>query len=129
MTDWNCYFKSFFALLLLKNPKNQNFRKNEKISGDNIIFDMCTKNHNHIMYGSWYRVGQIEFFVILDHFLLLYPSNDPKTQNFYKIYKMPGDIILLHMCTINEDHMMYSSWDTECNRQYFLSFWTILLPT
>ena len=25
--------------------------------------------------------------------------------------KIPGDIILLHMCTTNYDHMMCSSWD------------------
>ena len=29
----------------------------------------------------------------------------------------PGNIIILHMCTINEDHMMYGSWDMECDRQ------------
>ena len=25
--------------------------------------------------------------------------------------KAPGDIIILHMCTKNDDHMMYGSWD------------------
>ena len=25
--------------------------------------------------------------------------------------KTPGDIIVLHMCTKNNDHMMYSCWD------------------
>ena len=25
--------------------------------------------------------------------------------------KMPGDIIIFHMCTKNNDHMMYSSWN------------------
>ena len=29
------------------------------------------------------------------------------------------------MCTINEDHMMYSSWDIRHNEQSFLSFWVI----
>ena len=33
--------------------------------------------------------------------------------------------MLLHMCTINEDHMMYDSWDI---RQSFLSFWAIFCP-
>ena len=27
----------------------------EKAAGDNIILYMCTKNHNHMMYGSWDR--------------------------------------------------------------------------
>ena len=36
--------------------------------------------------------------------------------------KTPGEITVLHMCTINENHMMYGSWDMECNGQNFLSF-------
>ena len=31
-----------------------------------------------------------------------------------------GDIIILRNCTINEDHMMYSSWDMEYDMQNFL---------
>ena len=33
-----------------------------------------------------------------------------------KKWKTPGDVILLHMCTINED-LMYGSWDIRCNGQ------------
>ena len=40
---------------------------------------------------------------------------------------MSGDIFL-HMCTINENHVMYSSWNMERNRQNFFSFWTIFCP-
>ena len=44
--------------------------------------------------------------------------------------KFAGDNIILHMCTKNHNHMMYSSWDTEWDRQNFLSFWAFfaLLP-
>ena len=42
--------------------------------------------------------------------------------------KTPGDIIILHICTINDNHMMYGSWDMECNRQNFLSCVTIFCP-
>ena len=81
------------------------------------------------MYGSWdIQVWQTEFFVILDHFLHFYPSIDPENQNFKKIKKTPGDIIILHRCAIYEDHMMYSYWDMEHNRQNVLSFWTIFYP-
>ena len=38
-----------------------------------------------------------------------------------------GDIIL-HMFTKNHNHMMYSSWDVECDRQKFLSLWTAFCP-
>ena len=42
--------------------------------------------------------------------------------------KTPRDIIILHMCTINENHMIYGSKDLECDGQKFLSFWTIFCP-
>ena len=45
-----------------------------------------------------------------------------------KYKKNPGDIILLHMCTIDEDHMMHGSWDIRHNRQNFLLFWVIFCP-
>ena len=48
-------------------------------------------------------------FVILDHFLTFYTSNNTENQNFEKMKKTPGDIIILHMCTKNYDHMLDSS--------------------
>ena len=33
----------------------------------------------------------------------------------------PGDIISLHMCTINDDHMMYGFRDMECHGQIFFA--------
>ena len=42
--------------------------------------------------------------------------------------KVLRDIINLHMCTINDNHMMYGSWDMEHDRQNFLSFWTVFCP-
>ena len=38
--------------------------------------------------------------------------------------KIAGDITL-HKCTKNHNHMRYSSWDTEWDKQNFLSFWGI----
>ena len=43
-----------------------------------------------------------------------------------KLKKTSRDITILHICTINDNHMMYFSWDMERNRQNFLSFWTII---
>ena len=45
-----------------------------------------------------------------------------------KLTKTPGDIIILNISTINGSHMMYSSWDMECNGRNFLWFWTIFCP-
>ena len=78
-----------------------------------------------IQYDAWflrYRARQVEFFVILDYSLHFYPLNNPEKQNFEKMKKIPGDIIILHMCTINQNHMMYGSWDMEHNRYNFSHF-------
>ena len=52
-------------------------------------------------------------------FALLLP-NKPKNQNFKQMKKSSGDVIILHMCSKNHDHMMYASWDMECDRHNFL---------
>ena len=73
-----------------------------------------------------YEARQTEFFVILGHFLPLYPTNNPKNQNFEKLKKAPEDIIILHKCIKNHDHMLYWSWDMVrdgCN--CYFSFWAI----
>ena len=37
------------------------------------------------------------------------PPMDPENQNFEKMKKTPGDIIILQICTINDNHMIYGS--------------------
>ena len=44
------------------------------------------------MYGSWGMERDGIFFVILDYFLPLYPTNNPKNQNFEKIKKKRMEI-------------------------------------
>ena len=68
------------------------------------------------------------FFVILDHILPFYTPNNPKKSKFWKNEKKAGDIIILHMCTMNDNHMIYGSWDMKRDGQNFLSFWTIFFP-
>ena len=55
MTDviYISYFGPFSAILPPKSPKKQNFKKWKKTPGDIIILQMCTKNYDHMMYGSW----------------------------------------------------------------------------
>ena len=77
-----------------------------------------------LRYGAW----RTELFVILGHFLHFYPSNNPKNHNFKKLRKTPGDNIVLQMCTINDNHMMYGSWDMKRDGQNFLSFWIVFCP-
>ena len=52
-------------------------------------------------------------------FFALLPHNDPENETFEKIKKLLADIIILHMCTINDNHIMYGSWDMECHGQDF----------
>ena len=39
-----------------------------------------------------------------------------------KLKRKPGDIITWHMCTINDNHMMYGSRDMECDGHIFCHF-------
>ena len=39
--------------------------------------------------------------------------------------KIPGDIIILHKCTKNHDHMLHCSWDMAHVRYNYFSFWAI----
>ena len=54
------------------------------------------------------------------YFLPFYPHpppNNTKNQILKKNQKNPVDIIILHMCTKKNDHMMYGSWNMVGNRQ------------
>ena len=70
----------------------------------------------HMSKPVWCMVPEISsatdifFFVILGYVLPFYSPINPENQNFEKIKKNPGDIIL-HMSTINQNSMMYDSWD------------------
>ena len=100
------------------------------MAGDITTLLLWTKNHNHMMYGSsdtgWDRHNILSFLVIHCPFT-------PQTISKIKILKKwqkktPGDITILQMCTKNDNHMMYGSWDMECNGQSFLSLSVIFSP-
>ena len=61
--------------------------KKTKATGDNIISHKCNINDKHMMYGSCNMKPNRQFFLILEHFLPFYPSNNQKNQNFQKIKK------------------------------------------
>ena len=69
-----------------------------------------------------------EFFAILDHFLPFDPPHNPKYQNFKKIKKSAGDIIILNLSNTNDSHMIHGSWDMKCNRQNLLVILGHFLP-
>ena len=45
-------FWTFLPFYPSSKDENQNFENMKKASGDAIILQMCTKNHNHMMYAS-----------------------------------------------------------------------------
>ena len=100
----------------------------QKIKTIKKILKKCAinKDHNHLMYHSWHircnRPNFLSFWVIFCPFTFDHPEN----QNF-EIKKTPKDIIILNMCTINDDQMMYVSWDMQCYGHNFLSFWAIFV--
>ena len=77
------------------------------------ILSFYTCLFTHFTYDVWflrYKTQQtVFFFVILGHFLPFDPPNKLKNQNFKKMKNMCGDTISLHLCTTNDDHMMYGS--------------------
>ena len=62
-----------------------------------------------MMYDSWDIKCKNRVFCHFGPFLPFDPPNNPKNQNFEKHKKTPGDMIILHLCTTNNDHMMYGS--------------------
>ena len=93
----------FFALLPPNNPENQNFEKVKP--GDIIILHKCIKNHDHMLYSSWDMAydGCNFYFLFWTIFCSFTPPNSQKNQNFKKMKKTPGHIIILHMYTKNYD--------------------------
>ena len=117
----------YFLPSTAKTPlKNQNFEKMRKLDGD-LILHMCTKNQNHTRHRSWDmewdRQNILLFWAIFCPFTSLLT---PKIKIGKKT--TTGDIIFLHVCTINENHMTFGSWDIRCDEQNFLPFWAIFWP-
>ena len=95
-----------------------------------IIWHKCTKNHDHMLYSSWDMArDRCNFFSFWPVFCPFCPPSSPKNQNLIKKKKTPGDIIILHKCTKNRDHMLYCSWDMVRDRcNWYFSFWAIFCP-
>ena len=59
MDRQNCYF-SFWAIFCPftpNRPKTQNLKKMKTMPGDVIILNVCNKNYDQMMPGSWDMVG------------------------------------------------------------------------
>ena len=83
-----------------------------------------------LVYHKW---QSYEIISCLTEFFVTIPfPNNPENQNFEKMKKTPEDIIILHMSTINQNHMMYDSYEIWSMRDricsHFWPFFALLLP-
>ena len=119
------HFLPFYPLLT---PKIKSWKKCKQNPGDTILLHLSGINEDHTMYGSWdmRHDGQSfwSFWAIFCPLTLLTirKSKFSKNENL-------GDIIILHLFTTNDNHMMYDFWDTVRGRQNFLLVWTIIFCT
>ena len=82
----------FLPFYPLKTPKNQTFEKWKNCRRFHDFTHVHQKSQSYVRFLR-YGVRETKCFVILDHFLPFYPTNNPQNQNFEKMKKMPGDII------------------------------------
>ena len=97
------------------------------------FYTCAPKNHNHMMYGS---SDTDKCFCHFGPFFDLLPPPPPPLMILnIKIKKKKKrkkwlEILFfyIYMCTINEDHMIYGSWNKRCDRQKISTFWAIFCP-
>ena len=105
-----CHSGPFFALLPSYGPRKSKFSKKKWLKQLKIL---SFYKHKWVMVPQiWSATDRI--FCNFGPCLHFYPPNQPKKLKFEKMKKPPGDFITLHMCPINDNHMMHGSWDMEC---------------
>ena len=99
--------------------------KKQKKHLEMLSFYLCVPKITIMMYASWNMECNRQY--ILSFWAIFCPFTPIITWKIKTLKKQnkPGYIIILHLCTTNNIHMMYGSWDMEHDRQNFLSFWAI----
>ena len=126
-TEFFLFWNVFCPFTSLTTQKIKIFEKLKKTPGDIIILHKCTKNHDHMLYCSWDMVHDrcncyFSFWAIFCPFT---PLTAQKIKIKKKMKKTPGDIIILHKCTKNHDHMLYCSLEIARNGFNYFSFLAI----
>ena len=113
----------------LKNLKNQNFDKNwkNKCWRYHHFTHLCQKPQSCEVQFMRYRVRQ--FFCHFGPFFCpLTLLTTQRIKILKKWTKTPRYIIIWHKCTINDNHMIYGSWNINCIRQIFFVILGHFLP-
>ena len=110
----------FLYLTLLTTQKINIFKKmkEKKNCGEIIILHLCTTNDDRMMYGSWDMEHKIQFFLAFST-IFFYPQTTWKIKILKKWKKKARDITIFHMSTMNDNHMMYGSWNMKWDRTFF----------
>ena len=115
-TKFFCHFLPFDPLNNSKKSKFWKSKKKKKKKKQKILsFYTCVPQMTIIGCMVPEITSRTESFVILGYFLPFYPLTIQKI-------KSPGDIIILNVSIINQNHIMYDPWDMECNRHNFSYF-------
>ena len=115
-----CHFWTFFCPFTPPTTqKNKILKKMRNMPEDIIILLKCAKNYIYMLYCSWDMLHDRQncYFSFWAIFCSFTPLTAWKIKKIWKMKKMPGNLIILQMCTKNYDLMMYASWDMMCNRQ------------
>ena len=132
-TEWNkrkiLYFRAIFCSFIshlkipnIKISKKKKKRKKKKTSLEilSCYTFMFTINEDHMIFGSWkVRCNRQKFLTFLVIFCRFNSLTIWKIKILILKKKTPGDIIILNICTINKNHMMYGSWEIEHKRHNF----------
>ena len=106
-TEFLSFWTSFCLFTPLTTQKTKILKKWKKRLEILSLYKGSRKSYN--VWFLRHGARQTEFFLILDHFLPFCTLNNPKSRHFVKMEKRPGDMIILHKCTKNHDHMLYCS--------------------
>ena len=121
-----CHSGPFFALLPPYGPRKSKFWKNEKHTWRYYHFTHVYHKWQSydvwfLRYGACDRQNFLSFWTVFCPFIPLTAQKTKTLKNWKKDLK----ILPFYMCSINDNHVMYGSWAIECDRQKFLSFWTM----
>ena len=132
-TNFFCHFGSFFTLY---HPCPLTIQKTKILKKWNNHLEMSSfetcATKNTIKWSMLTKIWNVTdiIFCHLRPFFALLPHCWPRKFKFGKMYKTTGEIILLQICTINQDHIMHGSWDIMCKGQsffvilgHFLTLW------
>ena len=123
-----CHFGPLFALSAHYWSKKKK-KKIEKYKQNWIYYPFTHVYHKWKSYDAWllkYKARQTVF-CHFGPFFDLWTSQELEKSKFWEIKKAPGHIIILHLCTTNDNQMMYGPEIWRATDK-FLSFWFIFCP-